>query len=80
MNADCADDIALLTNTPTQYESLRQRLEQVAAGIDLHVNADKTEYIYFNQRGENLILTGGSLKVLDKFPYLRSSISSTDHM
>ena len=48
--ADYTDDIALLENTPTQAESLLHSLERAAAGIGLHVNADKTEYIYFNQR------------------------------
>ena len=31
--ADYVDDIALLTNTPTQVESLLQSLERVAIGI-----------------------------------------------
>ena len=44
-DADYADDIALLTNTPAQAETLLHRLERVAAGIGLHVNANKTEYI-----------------------------------
>ena len=41
---DYADDIALLANIPTQAESLLHSLERAAAGIGLHVNADKTEY------------------------------------
>ena len=40
-----ADDIALLANTPTQAESLLHGLERAAAGIGLHFNADKTEYM-----------------------------------
>ena len=39
---------ALQDNTPTQAKSLLYSLEQAAGGIDLHVNADKTEYICFN--------------------------------
>ena len=50
MDADHTDDIALLVNTLTQAESQRQNLEQAAGGISLHVNADKTEYICFNQK------------------------------
>ena len=38
-DADYADDIALLANTPAQDETLLQYLERAAAGIDLHVNA-----------------------------------------
>ena len=72
IDKDYPDDIALLTNTPTQTESLLHSLEQVAGGIGLHVNADKTEYICFN-------LNGGFLKLVDKFTYLRSNISSTEN-
>ena len=42
-DTDYADDIALLTNTHAQAESHLHCLEQVAGGIGLHVNADKTE-------------------------------------
>ena len=42
------DDIALLENTPTQAETLQHSLERAAAGIGLHINADKTEYMCFN--------------------------------
>ena len=47
-DADYADDIALLPNTLTQAESLLHSLEQVAGGIALYINADKTEYMCFN--------------------------------
>ena len=51
-DADYADDIALLANTLAQAESSLLSLERVAAGIGLHVNADKTEYMSFNQSGD----------------------------
>ena len=44
-NAEYADDIAILANTPVQAETLRHTLERAAAGIGLHVNSHKTEYI-----------------------------------
>ena len=44
-DADYADDIAILTNTPNQAETLLHSLEWAAAGIGLHVNAHKTEYM-----------------------------------
>ena len=47
-DADYADDIALLANTPNQAETLLHSLERVAAGIGLHVNAYKTEFMCFN--------------------------------
>ena len=47
-NADYADDIAILANAPAQAEALLHSLERATAGIGLHVNAHKTEYMCFN--------------------------------
>ena len=70
--------IAILANTPAQAETLLHSLEQAAACIGLHVNAHKTEYICFNQTGDISTLDGSSLKLIDKFTYLGSSVSSTE--
>ena len=43
-DADYADDIAILANTPNQAETQLHSLEQAAAGIGLHVNVHKTKY------------------------------------
>ena len=43
------------------------------------MNADKTEYMCFNQRGDISTLNSWSLKLVDKFTYLRSSVSSTEN-
>ena len=72
-----ANDTALQANTPAQVKSLLHSLERAAGGIGLHVNADKTEFMCFNQRSDISTLNGRSLKLVDKFTYLRSSISST---
>ena len=48
------------------------------AGIGLHVNAHKTEYMCYNQTGNIATLDGASLKLVDKFTYLGSSVSSTE--
>ena len=77
-DADYADDIALLANTPNQAKTLLHSLEQAAAGLGFHVNADKMEYMCFNQRGNISTLNGSSLKLVDKFTYLRSSVTSTE--
>ena len=77
-DADYADDIAILANTPNQAETLLHSLERAAAGIGLHVNAHKTEYMCYNQTGDISTLDGTSLKLVDKFPHLGSSISSTE--
>ena len=76
-DADYADDIALLANTPNQAETLLHSLERAAAGIGLQVNAHKTEYMCYNQTGDISTLDGTSLKQVDKFTYLASSVSST---
>ena len=75
-DADYADDIALLANTPTQAEILLHSLERVAAGIGLHVNAHKTEYMCF--KGDFSTLNGSPLKRVDEFTYQGSSVSSTE--
>ena len=77
-DANYADDIALLANTPNQAETLLHSLKRAAAGIGLHVNAHKTEYMCYNQTGDISTLEGTSLKRVDKFTYIGSSISSTE--
>ena len=75
-DADYADDIAILANTHNQVKTLLHSLEWVTAGIGLHVNAHKTEYMCYNQTGEISTLDGASLKLVDQFTYLGSSVSS----
>ena len=77
-DANYADDIAILVNTPARAETLLHSLERAAAGIGLHVNAHKTQYMCFNQTGDISTLNGSSLKLEDKFTYLDSSVSSTE--
>ena len=60
-----ADDIVILANTPNQAETLLHSLERATAGIGLHVNAHKTEYMCFNQAGDISKLEGTSLKLVD---------------
>ena len=61
-DADYADDIALQANTPNQAKTLLHSLERTAAGIGLHVNAQKTEFMCFNQKGDIYTLDGISLE------------------
>ena len=77
-DADYADDIALLANTSKQAETLLHSLERATAGIGIHVNAPKTEYMCYNQTGDISTLDGTSLKLVDKFTYLGSSVLSTE--
>ena len=77
-DADYADDIALLANASAQAETLLHSLERAAAGIGLHVNAHKMEYMCLNQTGDISTWSGSSLKLVDKFTYVGSSVSSTE--
>ena len=60
------------------YDQLRSSLERATAGIGLHVNAHKTEYMCYYQTGDISTLDGTSLKLVDKFTYQGSSVSSTE--
>ena len=66
-DANYADDMALLVNTPNQAKTLLHSLARAAASIGLHVNAHKTEYMCYNQTGDISTLHGTSLKLVDKF-------------
>ena len=77
-DANNADDIAILAITPNQAETLLHSLELAAAGIGLRINAHKAEYMCYNQTGDISTLDGTSLKLVDKFTYLGSSVSSTE--
>ena len=77
MDADYADDIVFLVNTPAQTESLQYNLKRATGGRFFYVNADKTEYMCFNQRGDIFTLNSSPLKLVDKFTYLESSVSSS---
>ena len=77
-DANYADNITLLTNAPAQAKTLLHSLERATAGIGLHVNAHKMEYMCFNQTGDISTLNGSSLKLIDKFTYQGSSVSSTE--
>ena len=78
MVADYADDIAILASIPTQVESQVESVELVARGIDLYVNANKTEYMCFNREGAIPTLNGNPLKLIDRFTYLGSSVPSAE--
>ena len=77
-DADYADDIAILANTPDQAETLLHSLERAAPGIGLYVNAHKTEYMCYNQEGDISTVDGTPLKLVEKFTYLGSSVESTE--
>ena len=53
-----------MSNTPTQAESLLYRLEQAAGGTSLHINADKRDFMCFNQRGNNVSVSIDTLMLM----------------
>ena len=77
-DATYADDIALLANTHTQAETQLHSRERAVVGIGLHVNADTREFMCINQRGDISTLNDSSLKLVEKFTYLGSSLSSAE--
>ena len=64
-----------------QIHQLKPSLCSIVWSIQqyLHANADKIEYMCFNQKGNTSKRNGGSLKLEDKFTNCRSSISSTEN-
>ena len=77
-DANYADDIALLANTHNQAKTQLHSLERATVGIGLNVNVHKTKYMCYNQTGDISTPDGTPLKLVDKFNYLGSSVSSTE--
>ena len=66
------------TITDVDYaKSLLHSLEWATGHIGLHINANKTEYMCFNQKGDISTLKIRLPKLVDKFTYFGSSVSST---
>ena len=76
-DADYADD-KHLANTPKQSETLLHILERATAGISLHVNAHKTEYMCYNHTSDISTQDRTSLKLVDEFTCPGSSVTSTE--
>ena len=66
------------SDTGEYTQLLLHSLERAAAGVGLHVNAHKTEYMCYNQTGDISTQDRTSLKLVDKFTYLGSSVASTE--
>ena len=77
-DANNTDAIAILANASAHAETLQHSLERTTGGIGLHDNAHKTEYMCLNQTGDISTLGGSSLKLVDKFTNLGSSVASTE--
>ena len=73
------DDIALLANTlhkPNPCCIIWNKLQVALASMS---NQTKRSTCVFNKKGDISKLNGGSLKLVDKFPYLESSVPSIEN-
>ena len=77
-DADYADDIALMTDTISDATYLLHHIEKTAKEIGLYINANKTEFISYNQEGIIHSLEGKNIKSVQDFTYLGSNIASTE--
>ena len=78
MDADYVHNVAFLANTIAKAKTLLHSLERASAGRGLHVNTHMTEYKCYNQRGDISTLKGGTLKLVDRFTFQGSSVSSPE--
>ena len=79
-DADYADDLVVLTNTPTQVKSLWYSLKQIAGIIRIYMNTNKkkTESMCFMKEIAIFTLSAKSLQLVGSFTYLGSNVSSTE--
>ena len=80
-NADYADDLAVLADVLKDATFLLHSIERTAKEIGFYLNADKTEFICFNQDASERMksLDGEKIKQVEDFKYLGSYIASTEH-
>ena len=73
-----ADDLKLLKNTNVSAEFRLDSRKQPTGGIGLYVNANKTDNICLKKKRTISNLNGKIPKLIDRFTYLDSNISSTE--
>ena len=76
-DANYADDLVLLANTPAQAESLLKSLDQAAGSIGHYVNTNNTECICFEQGGAISILNSRPLKLVAAVFHLLEVLAKT---
>ena len=81
LDADYADDSAVLAYVLKDATFLLHSIERTAKEIGLYLDADKTEFICFNQDASEGMksLNGEKIKQVEDFKYLGSYIASTEH-
>ena len=84
MDADFADDLALISNSIELAQKLLNSLESAANCVGLYLNDSKTEYMHYtksNPQIDNMIIktvNGYILKRVDDYKYLGSFASSSE--
>ncbi len=76
-DTEYADDIALLSYTFEDTQSLLHKVEAAAREIRLPVDEKKNKYILYHHAGEMFTLGGDKLKCVHDFQYLRSWFGNT---
>ena len=76
-DANYADDIVLLANSPTITKSLLHSLQQTTGDIGLHTNTNKTDHMYFKW-GASSPRSSRPQKLNYKFTYNGINISFTE--
>ena len=81
LDADYADDSAVLAYVLKDATFLLHSIERTAKEIRLYLDADKTEFLCFNQDASEGMksLNGEKIKQVEDFKYLGSYIASTEH-
>ena len=80
-----ADDMVLVSHCPAQLTRMLVILDEVACGMGLSINADKTKILLFDKSGalqqhfaaHPVVLSGGRVQVVDRFKYLGSWLCSS---
>ena len=75
---DFADDIALILDQIEEAQNTLLRVEEAAAKVGLHLNADKTEAIIYNQDADEIKTRNGeTIKNVGDFKYLGAWIDDS---
>ena len=81
-DVDFADDLALVTNTADEAQSLLLSLEHAASEVGLHLNEDKTKFIGLNLQEDDVqdirAVSGKEIKRVEDFVYLGSRIMKSE--
>ena len=81
-DVDFADDLALVTNTAAEAQSLLLSLEHAANEVGLHLNEGKTKYIGLNLQEDDVqhinATSGEEVERVEDFVYLGSRIMKSE--